>query len=132
MLGEQIIRGMAVTARNFLGSYVSKDRLTTVQYPEERLPQIGHTRQFPMLVFDGDQVAACGAVGIIVVLVFWACSYIERDEAHSGSSVCTEELPKARAFVCQEADVQMLHASRHVHPFIPQSEAEIAQAVHES
>jgi NADH-quinone oxidoreductase subunit I len=54
MLGEQIIKGMAVTARNFFGSYVSKERLTTVQYPEERLPQKGNTRQFPMLVFDGD------------------------------------------------------------------------------
>jgi len=52
MLGEQIIKGMAVTARNFFGSYVSKDRLTTVQYPEERLPQASNTRQFPMLVYD--------------------------------------------------------------------------------
>ena len=54
MLGEQIIKGMAVTAKNFFGSYVSKERLTTVQYPEERLPAKGNTRQFPMLVFDGD------------------------------------------------------------------------------
>ena len=37
MLGEGIIKGMAETARNFLGSYVSDERLTTVQYPEERL-----------------------------------------------------------------------------------------------
>jgi NADH-quinone oxidoreductase subunit I len=54
MLGEQIIKGMAVTAKNFFESYVSKDRLTTVQYPEERLPQKGNTRQFPFLVYDGD------------------------------------------------------------------------------
>lgn len=54
MLGEQIIKGMAVTAKNFFVSYVSKDRLTTVQYPEERLPQKGQTRQFPFLVYDGD------------------------------------------------------------------------------
>jgi len=54
MLGEQIIKGMAVTARNFFGSYVSKDRLTTVQYPEERLPQKENARQFPFLVYDGD------------------------------------------------------------------------------
>ena len=54
MLGEQIIKGMAVTARNFFGSYFSKNRLTTVQYPEERLPQKGNTRQFPFLVYDGD------------------------------------------------------------------------------
>jgi NADH-quinone oxidoreductase subunit I len=54
MLGEQIIKGLAVTARNFFGSYVSKERLTTVQYPEERLPQKENTRQFPFLVYDGD------------------------------------------------------------------------------
>jgi NADH-quinone oxidoreductase subunit I len=53
MLGEQIIKGMAVTARNFFGSYVSKERLTTVQYPEERLPQKENARQFPFLVYDG-------------------------------------------------------------------------------
>jgi NADH-quinone oxidoreductase subunit I len=54
MLGEQIIKGMAVTARNFFGSYVSKERLTTVQYPEERLVPHENTRQFPFLVYDGD------------------------------------------------------------------------------
>src|ERR1041385_1889440 len=54
MLGEGILKGMAETARNFAGSYVSKDRLTTVQYPEERLPLKEATRQFPFLVFDGD------------------------------------------------------------------------------
>ena len=36
MLGEGILRGLAETAKNFAGSYVSKERLTTVQYPEER------------------------------------------------------------------------------------------------
>jgi NADH-quinone oxidoreductase subunit I len=54
MLGEQIIKGMAVTARNFFGSYISKERLTTVQYPEERLTPKENTRQFPFLVYDGD------------------------------------------------------------------------------
>ena len=54
MLGEGIIKGMAVTARNFVGSYVTEDRLTTVQYPEERLPQKEAARNFPFLVFDGN------------------------------------------------------------------------------
>ncbi len=53
MLGEGILRGLAETARNFLGSYVSKDRLTTVQFPEERLPHIEAARNFPFLVYDG-------------------------------------------------------------------------------
>jgi NADH-quinone oxidoreductase subunit I len=58
MLGEGIIKGMAETARNFLGSYVSDERLTTVQYPEERSPQIENARQFPFLVFDGNDPMA--------------------------------------------------------------------------
>ncbi len=53
MLGEGIIKGMGETARNFVGSYVSKDRLVTVQYPEERLPQKEAARSFPFLIYDG-------------------------------------------------------------------------------
>ncbi len=64
MLGEGIIKGMAETARNFLGSYVSDERLTTVQYPEERLPMPENARQFPFLVFDGnDPMAGLRCVG---------------------------------------------------------------------
>jgi NADH-quinone oxidoreductase subunit I len=54
VLGEGILKGLAETARNFLGSYVSKDRLTTVQFPEERLPHIEAARSFPFLVYDGE------------------------------------------------------------------------------
>jgi len=54
MLGEGIIKGMAETARNFVGSYVSDERLTTIQYPEERQVLAEATRQFPFLVHDGD------------------------------------------------------------------------------
>jgi len=53
MLGEGILKGMAETARNFVGSYVQAERLVTVQYPEERLPQKEATRNFPFLVYDG-------------------------------------------------------------------------------
>jgi NADH-quinone oxidoreductase subunit I len=54
MLGQGIIKGMAETARNFLGSYVKDNRLVTVQYPEERRPQAEAARNFPFLVHDGD------------------------------------------------------------------------------
>lgn len=36
MIGAGILKGMAVTGRNFLGRYFEEERLTTVQYPEER------------------------------------------------------------------------------------------------
>src|SRR6267378_421725 len=54
MLGTGIIKGMGETARNFMGSYHDSERLTTVQYPEERLPQIENARQFPFLLYDGN------------------------------------------------------------------------------
>jgi NADH-quinone oxidoreductase subunit I len=53
VVGNGILKGLVETARNFFGSYVSKDRLTTVQYPEERVAQIEATRDFPFLVYDG-------------------------------------------------------------------------------
>jgi NADH-quinone oxidoreductase subunit I len=52
LLGDGILKGLAETARNFFGSYVSKERLTTVQYPEQRLAPIENARVFPMLVYD--------------------------------------------------------------------------------
>ena len=45
---------MAETARNFAGSYFEENRLVTVQYPEERLPQKEAARNFPFLVYDGE------------------------------------------------------------------------------
>jgi NADH-quinone oxidoreductase subunit I len=53
LLGEGILKGLGETARNFAGSFVSAERLTTVQYPEERAPVIEDTRDFPFLVYDG-------------------------------------------------------------------------------
>ena len=64
MLGEGIIRGLAETARNFIGSFVEKDRLTTVQYPEERRELPEATRQYPILLYDGtDPEAGLRCVG---------------------------------------------------------------------
>ena len=53
MLGEGILKGMAETAKNFFGSYISKERLTTVEYPEERIAIAENARVFPFLVYDG-------------------------------------------------------------------------------
>ena len=54
LLGEGILKGLAETARNFIGSYVKEDRLVTVQYPEERLPRKEAARNLPFLVYDGE------------------------------------------------------------------------------
>src|SRR6266404_793852 len=54
MIGTGILKGMAVTARNFAGSYFDKERLITVQYPEERNPLPENYRNFPFLPYDGE------------------------------------------------------------------------------
>jgi len=56
MLGEGIVKGLGETARNFFGSFVGKERLTTVQFPEERLIQPEATRVFPFLIYDTDDM----------------------------------------------------------------------------
>ena len=62
MLVEGIIKGLAETARNFFGSFFYKERLTTVQFPEERLVLPEAARVFPLLVYDGeDSERACAA-----------------------------------------------------------------------
>ncbi len=83
MLGEGIAKGLVETARNFFGSYVSKDRLTTVQYPEERLPQIEATRDFPFLVYDGNDWQAgmrCVGCQICEKECPPKCIYIEKSK----------------------------------------------------
>src|SRR5437899_9387415 len=54
MIGTGILKGMAVTARNFVGSYFDEERLNTVKYPEERNPLPENYRNFPFLLYDGD------------------------------------------------------------------------------
>src|SRR5690242_12504490 len=58
MIGIGILKGMAVTLRNFAGSYFEKERLITVQYPEERSPLPENYRNFPFLIFDGEDPQA--------------------------------------------------------------------------
>src|SRR5688572_22461243 len=54
MLGTGIIKGLAETAKNFAGSYCDPERLTTVEYPEQKIPAKEAARNFPFLVFDGN------------------------------------------------------------------------------
>jgi len=84
MLGEGILKGMAETARNFFGSYVKADRLVTVQYPEERVPQKEAARNFPFLVFDGEdwqKGLRCVACQICEKECPPQCIYIVKDTA---------------------------------------------------
>ncbi|EIQ00760.1 NADH:ubiquinone oxidoreductase chain I-like protein [Opitutaceae bacterium TAV1] len=52
MLGTGILKGLVVTAKNLVGSYHDPRRLTTVEYPEQRIAIPENFRSFPFLVFD--------------------------------------------------------------------------------
>jgi NADH-quinone oxidoreductase subunit I len=83
LLGEGILKGLAVTARNFAGSYFSAERLTTVQYPEQRIAPVEATRDFPFLVYDGEDWEAglrCVACQICEKECPPKCIYIEKSK----------------------------------------------------
>ncbi len=83
MNGAGIIKGLIVTARNFAGSYHDPERLTTVQYPEEKLPPAENARTIPFLVFDGEDAAAglrCTACTICEKECPPQCIYIIKDQ----------------------------------------------------
>ena len=83
MLGEGILKGLAETAKNFAGSFVDKERLTTVQYPEERLPLPEASRNFPFLVYDGadwEKGLRCVACQICEKECPPKCIYIEKSK----------------------------------------------------
>jgi NADH-quinone oxidoreductase subunit I len=83
MLGSGLLKGLAETGRNFVGSYFRNDRLTTVEYPEERAPLSENARQFPFLVYDGSDPAAglrCVACQICEKECPPQCIYIEKSK----------------------------------------------------
>ena len=83
MLGEGIVKGMLETAKNFAGSFVSADRLTTVEYPEQRIPTAENARVFPFLVYDGTEWEAgmrCVACQICEKECPPKCIYIEKSK----------------------------------------------------
>jgi NADH-quinone oxidoreductase subunit I len=83
MLGEGILKGLKETAKNALGSYVSAERLTTVEYPEERLPLPEASRNFPFLVYDGtdwESGLRCVACQICEKECPPKCIYIEKSK----------------------------------------------------
>jgi NADH-quinone oxidoreductase subunit I len=54
MIGTGIAKGLVLTAKNLLSTYTDKERLPTIEYPDEKQALPEAARQFPMLIFDGE------------------------------------------------------------------------------
>lgn len=98
MLGSGIIKGMAQTAKNFVGSYHDPQYLTTVEYPEQQIPTKENNRNFPFLVFDGDdamQGLRCVACQICEKECPPQCIFIEKDKTKKPDFVGKDQFQPA-------------------------------------
>lgn len=107
LLGTGILKGMAVTARNFVGSYYDKERLTTIQYPEQRMPLPENNRNFPFLVFDDDpdKGIRCVACKICEDECPPQCIYIERETDANGKPVPRPKVFDIDVSVCMGCQI---------------------------
>jgi len=99
LLGEGILKGMAETARNFAGSFVSKERLTTVEYPEERIAPMENARVFPFLVYDTNDWEAglrCVACQICEKECPPKCIYIDKSKDKKPDAVGKQQFYPTR------------------------------------
>jgi len=90
VFGEGIIKGLAETARNFFGSYVSAERLTTVEYPEQKIASNQSARVFPFLVYEGSDALAglrCVSCQICEKECPPKCIYIEKSKDRKPDAV---------------------------------------------
>ena len=93
------MKGLAETAKNFAGSFVSKERLTTVQYPEEQDSALENARVFPFLVFDGADWRSgmrCVACQICEKECPPKCIYIEKSKDKKPDYVGKPQIYPAR------------------------------------
>jgi NADH-quinone oxidoreductase subunit I len=99
LLGEGILKGLKETAKNALGSFVSEERLTTVEYPEQRLPLPEASRNFPFLVYDGTDWEAglrCVACQICEKECPPKCIYIDKSKDKKPDAVGKQQFYPAK------------------------------------
>jgi NADH-quinone oxidoreductase subunit I len=99
LLGEGILKGLAETAKNFAGSFVSAERLTTVEYPEQRIVPFEAARVFPFLVYDGADWEAglrCVACQICEKECPPKCIYIDKSKDKKPDAVGKPQFYPAR------------------------------------
>jgi NADH-quinone oxidoreductase subunit I len=112
LLGKGLFQGLAVTARNFIGSYFDggrKERLFTYQYPEEKMPLPENSRSFPFLVYDEDADPAgtmrCVACKICENECPPQCIYIVMDRDEKGKPRQRPEVFDIDISVCMQCQI---------------------------
>ena len=108
MPGVGLLKGLAVTGRNMVGSFFTKERMTTVQYPEERAPISPNFRNFPFLVHDGADPEAglrCVACSICEKECPPQCIYIVLERDADGKSLKRPKIFDIDVSVCMNCGI---------------------------
>lgn len=109
LLGKGLLDGMVVTAKNFVGSYFDRERLVTVQYPEERLKLPENSRSFPFLVYDEDKdpigTMRCVACKICEMECPPQCIYIVMDRDDKGKPMQRPKVFDIDISVCMQCQI---------------------------
>lgn len=106
--GMGLLKGLAVTGANMVQSFYRKDRMTTIQYPEQRAPISPNFRNFPFLVYDGDDAMAglrCTACSICEKECPPQCIYIVMDRDENGKSLKRPKVFDIDVSVCMNCGI---------------------------
>jgi NADH-quinone oxidoreductase subunit I len=106
MFGSALLKGMSVTGKNLVRSYFDKDRMTTIEYPEERKEPEENYRNFPFLVFDQDDAhLRCVACKICEKECPPQCIYIEEMRDENGKVVKQPKVFDIDVSVCMSCQI---------------------------
>lgn len=106
--GLGLLQGLAVSGRNLVESFYKKDRMVTVQYPEERVEISPNFRNFPFLCYDGDNPATglrCTACGICEKECPPQCIYIVLERDENGKSLKRPKVFEIDISVCMNCGI---------------------------
>lgn len=108
MLGTGLLKGLAVTAKNFVGSFRDPKRYVTVEYPEQKTKLPENYRNFPFLVFDGEQPIdglRCVACRICEAECPPQCIYIIPDRDEKGRPTKKPKVFDIDVSVCMSCQI---------------------------
>ncbi len=106
--GMGLLKGLVVTGANMAQSFYRKDRMTTVQYPEERVTISPNFRNFPFLAYDGDDPVKglrCTACSICEKECPPQCIYIVLERDENGKSLKRPKVFDIDVSVCMNCGI---------------------------
>lgn len=107
MPGLGLLQGLMISGKNALQSYYKKDRMTTIQYPEQRVEITPNFRNFPFLCYDGDRATGlrCTACSICENECPPKCIYIVLDRDENGKSLKRPKVFDIDISVCMNCGI---------------------------